>query len=96
MVKGTVASAKITAKGQITIPKEVREVMGVKEGDSVVFMVEDGKAYLHAFPRRDLMSLAGGLRTPVPYRGKAAEKAALAAYFAKKEEERLKRLRSRG
>ncbi|MGH3089442.1 MAG: AbrB/MazE/SpoVT family DNA-binding domain-containing protein [Rubrobacteraceae bacterium] len=36
--------AKITSKGQITIPKEVREALGVKEGDSLVFEVEDGGA----------------------------------------------------
>lgn len=36
--------AKITSKGQVTIPKEVREALGVKEGDSLVFEVEDGEA----------------------------------------------------
>lgn len=36
--------AKITSKGQITIPKEVREALGAKEGDSLVFEVEDGRA----------------------------------------------------
>jgi AbrB family looped-hinge helix DNA binding protein len=30
-------SAKITSKGQITIPIEVRRALGVGEGDSVVF-----------------------------------------------------------
>lgn len=29
--------AKITAKGQITIPVQVRKKLGVKEGDKVVF-----------------------------------------------------------
>ncbi len=36
--------AKITSKGQITIPKEVREALGAKEGDELVFEVEDGGA----------------------------------------------------
>lgn len=30
-------SAKITSKGQITVPKEVREALGVSQGDRVVF-----------------------------------------------------------
>jgi AbrB family looped-hinge helix DNA binding protein len=30
--------AKITAKGQITIPIEIRKSLGVKEGDKVVFI----------------------------------------------------------
>ena len=29
--------AKITSKGQITIPSAVRKAMGVKEGDNIVF-----------------------------------------------------------
>ena len=29
--------AKITAKGQITIPVQVRKMLGVKDGDKVVF-----------------------------------------------------------
>jgi AbrB family looped-hinge helix DNA binding protein len=30
--------AKLTSKGQITLPKEVRAILKVKEGDKVVFM----------------------------------------------------------
>lgn len=91
MAKGTVASAKITAKGQITIPKGVREVMELKEGDSVVFIVEDGKAYLHALRRRgDLMSLAGALKTDIPYRGKRAEREAFIQHFVEREQKRLR------
>lgn len=33
--------AKITSKGQITIPVEIRKKLGLKEGDKVLF-VEDG------------------------------------------------------
>jgi len=29
--------AKITSKGQITVPREVRHVLGVKPGDKLVF-----------------------------------------------------------
>jgi AbrB family looped-hinge helix DNA binding protein len=29
--------AKITSKGQVTIPRAVRRAMGLKEGDNVVF-----------------------------------------------------------
>ena len=35
--------AKVTAKGQITIPADVREAVGVREGDKVVFVrMDDG------------------------------------------------------
>jgi antitoxin PrlF len=36
--------ARITSKGQVTIPKAVRRALGVREGDSLVFEVEDGEA----------------------------------------------------
>jgi antitoxin PrlF len=39
--------ARVTSKGQITIPKAVRRAMGIREGDSLVFEVEDGAVRLH-------------------------------------------------
>lgn len=36
--------AKITSKGQLTIPKEVRRALGVRKGDSLLFEVDDGEA----------------------------------------------------
>ena len=58
-------SAKVTSKGQITIPKVVRESLGVHAGDRIHFLVrEDG--VVEMFPRtRDLLSLAGLLRPKV-------------------------------
>ena len=35
--------AKVTTKGQITIPREVRTKLGVKAGDKVLFIEEAGK-----------------------------------------------------
>ena len=35
--------AKITTRGQITIPIEIRRKLGVKEGDKVVFLEENGR-----------------------------------------------------
>ena len=37
--------AKVTSKGQITIPAEIRRKMGLKTGDKVLF-VEDGDKVL--------------------------------------------------
>jgi len=35
--------AKVTSKGQITIPAQVRRMLGVKEGDKVIFWNEGDK-----------------------------------------------------
>lgn len=39
-------TAKISSKGQISLPKEVREALGLSAGDRVVFSVEGGSATL--------------------------------------------------
>ena len=39
-VKTFVDNAKVMAKGQVTIPKDVREVLGVASGDRISFIVE--------------------------------------------------------
>lgn len=33
-------NAKVMAKGQVTIPKDVREVLGISSGDRITFIVE--------------------------------------------------------
>ena len=33
-------NAKVMAKGQITIPKDIRKILGVASGDRVTFIVE--------------------------------------------------------
>lgn len=38
--------SKLTYKFQITIPKEVRERFRLREGETVVFIGEDGKLFL--------------------------------------------------
>jgi AbrB family looped-hinge helix DNA binding protein len=36
----------VTIKGQVTIPKEIREAMGIKPGMKVNFKLENGKCVL--------------------------------------------------
>ena len=38
--KAFIDNAKVMAKGQVTIPKDVREVLGVTSGDRISFIVE--------------------------------------------------------
>lgn len=55
------ALAKITSKGQITLPKEVRERHGLKPGDRVEFVEENGKTWIRPRNMRavDLIGILG-------------------------------------
>lgn len=37
-----VNDARVMAKGQVTIPKNIRKILGINTGDRVTFVVEDG------------------------------------------------------
>ena len=36
-------TAKLTSKGQITIPKQIRYLLNLEQGDSVIFYVDENK-----------------------------------------------------
>ena len=39
---GLVNDARVMSKGQVTIPKNIRAVLGITTGDRVTFVVENG------------------------------------------------------
>jgi len=53
--------AKITAKGQITLPKEVRDRHGLKPGDRIEFVEENGRTWVRPRNLRavDLIGILG-------------------------------------
>lgn len=55
-------AARMSSKGQVTVPKVVREALGVKEGDQIIFRVEGNTALLAKSP--DFLNL--GETIPVP------------------------------
>jgi AbrB family looped-hinge helix DNA binding protein len=59
--------AKITSKGQVTIPKRVREALDLREGDELLFRVERSRAVIGKTP--DLLGLAGSVPIPAAKRG---------------------------
>jgi len=44
--------AKLTSKGQVTIPKAVRQALGLREGDSLVFEVKGEEVRLRVARER--------------------------------------------
>lgn len=60
-------SARLTTKGQITIPRAVRTALALQEGDRVIFRVDGDRAILAR--TEDLLSLAGSIPVPAARRG---------------------------
>ena len=54
----------ITAKGQITLPKSVREALGVQTGDRVRYIIQDGEVRIR--PVRPISRLFGVVKYDGP------------------------------
>ena len=39
--------ARVTSKGQITIPREIRRALRIEQGDTIVFETDEDRVYLH-------------------------------------------------
>lgn len=59
--------ATLSSKGQITLPKSVRDALGLKEGDRVLFRVLEGRAVLAKV--EDFLDLAGSVSVAPGKRG---------------------------
>jgi len=57
-------TATLTSKGQITIPKEVRERLGVGAGDRLEFVEEQEGVYKVVAATKDVRSLKGLVPKP--------------------------------
>jgi len=56
--------SKLTSKGQTTIPKEIRDALGLKPGDRIRFVLEDENRVVLSVPRRTIEDLAGMFYDP--------------------------------
>lgn len=64
------ANATLTSKGQTTIPKEIRDELGIKPGDRMTFTLMPDSTVVMRVKNKKLSELAGVLhkkgRKPVP------------------------------
>jgi antitoxin PrlF len=56
------SESTLTSKGQTTIPKDVRDTLGMKSGDRMTFTVMPDGTVLLRVKNKSVLSLAGSLR----------------------------------
>jgi AbrB family looped-hinge helix DNA binding protein len=66
-------SVRLSKKGQLVIPKEMREALGVKEGDELLVTLE-GRAMMLIRPREYARATRGLLRGTWGKSGRAVER----------------------
>jgi AbrB family looped-hinge helix DNA binding protein len=64
--------AKITSKGQITVPREVRHVLGVKPGDKLVFEQNGKEVSVRPVRNKSVFAKYRGIGNPGVASGRAA------------------------
>lgn len=55
------AKAKVTSKNQITLPRRIREKLGIERGDEVVFEGEEDKLLMRVEKRADPLEALEGI-----------------------------------
>lgn len=78
------ATAKVTSKGQVTIPSDVRKALQIEEGDNLVFNYSNESAVIHVIKQRPLSTFRGALGSKVRHPGKRELRHAISAGFAKR------------
>lgn len=63
---------RVTRKGQVTIPKQVRDALRISQSDYVLIVQEGEKAVLSPVRAAKITELKGRLRATKPYPGAEA------------------------
>ncbi len=53
------ATAKVSGKNQIVLPKEIRQRLGVKAGDDLLFIVREGEIIVRSRPASFAKAMRG-------------------------------------
>ncbi len=56
--------AKITSKGQVTVPREVRQILGVRAGDKLIFEHDGIGIRVHPVRNQSAFSKYRGIGNP--------------------------------
>ena len=64
---GMASTSTISEKGQVTIPKPLREALGIRSGDRLAFELRGDTIRIRKDPDQDrLASVYGSLKLPAP------------------------------
>lgn len=78
-------TSTLTIKGQVTIPQDMRLMLGIQSGDQVFFEANYHEKTLKLNKATKVVDkLYGSLKSLVPYSGRKQERAAAMAYVAKR------------
>ena len=65
--------AKLTSKGQLTIPRDIREKLSLQQGDKVLFMEDNGRVYILNSSLSALHDLTNAMRGEAVKQGPSSE-----------------------
>jgi antitoxin PrlF len=80
------AAARLTSKGQITVPKAVRDALDLHEGDELHFRVERKQAVVAKTP--DFLEMTGSVAVPAGKRGTSWDEVLRQTHRARAEKRR--------
>ncbi len=79
------ALARVTTKGQVTIPATIRKALDIKEGDQLLFEVVEGEEVrIRIVKQQRLMDLYGALPATRPFPGKQAVREELGKHLGQR------------
>lgn len=65
--------SRVTSKGQVTLPAEIRRALSIEQGDDLVFeLAPDRSVNVRVIKRKRLSELYGALPATRPFPGKEA------------------------
>lgn len=73
--------ATVTGKGQITLPRRIRERLNIEVGDKLLFEIENGELRVRVMHGRKIGDLFASLPGVEAYAGEDAERQAVRAGF---------------
>ncbi len=77
--------ATVTGKGQITLPRRIRERLNIEIGDKLLFDIKDGELRVRVIHGRKISELFASLPGVEAYAGEDAERQAVKSGFSEHE-----------